>query len=111
VIGEVRELTFAQSRRLQLVVEKSNVTAFLLRSDPNKQSNTTCAARWRITPLPSDPGGNMPGVGFPRWNVELLKVRNGNPGVWKIEWAAGQFIPVSASREAEVVHNERLKAG
>jgi protein ImuA len=33
----------------------------------------------------------MPGVGFPRWTVELLKVRNGNPGTWQMEWAAGSF--------------------
>jgi protein ImuA len=33
----------------------------------------------------------MPGVGFPRWNVELLKVRNGKPGSWQIEFAAGRF--------------------
>jgi protein ImuA len=33
----------------------------------------------------------MPGVGFPRWNVELLKVRNGRPGTWQIEFAAGRL--------------------
>jgi protein ImuA len=38
----------------------------------------------------------MPGVGFPRWNVQLLKVRNGKPGAWQLEWEGGQFhhIPV-----------------
>jgi protein ImuA len=35
---------------------------------------------------------DMPGVGFPRWNVELLKVRNGKPGSWQIEWKAGKFL-------------------
>jgi hypothetical protein len=33
----------------------------------------------------------MPGVGFPGWNVELLKVRNGKPGSWQIEWAESRF--------------------
>ena len=33
----------------------------------------------------------MPGVGFPRWNVELLKVRNGKPGSWQLEWSYNQL--------------------
>ena len=37
----------------------------------------------------------MPGVGFPRWNVELLKVRNGKPGSWQIEWAESRFQDIS----------------
>jgi protein ImuA len=33
----------------------------------------------------------MPGVGFPKWNIELLKVRNGKPGSWELEWRNGSF--------------------
>ena len=33
----------------------------------------------------------MPGVGMPRWKVELLKVRNGVPGEWIVEWADGRL--------------------
>ena len=29
---------------------------------------------------------NMPGISFPRWQVELLKIRNGKPGRWQLEW-------------------------
>jgi hypothetical protein len=28
----------------------------------------------------------------PRWQVELLKVKNGQTGIWQIEWADGRFI-------------------
>jgi protein ImuA len=94
VIGELREISFAQSRRLQLAVESSKVTGFLLRNDPRKLGSTTCVARWQITPLPSELEDGLPGVGFPRWQVELLKVRNGNPGSWKLEWVDGHFVPV-----------------
>jgi protein ImuA len=94
VVAELKEISFAQSRRLQLVVEKSKVTGFVLRSDPTKVSSTACVARWRITSLPSELENGMPGVGFPRWNVELLKVRNGNPGTWKMEWSDNQFKPL-----------------
>jgi protein ImuA len=33
----------------------------------------------------------MPGVGFPRWYLELLKVRNGVTGSWKVEWSSNSF--------------------
>lgn len=95
VVTELRELDFAQSRRLQLVVEKSRVTGFVLRSRPLRIGNTACAARWQISPAPSAPEAGMPGVGLPRWRVELLKVRNGSPGAWTLEWAAGRFAPVA----------------
>jgi protein ImuA len=94
VIAEVREISLTASRRLQLTVEKSKVTGFILRNDPRKLSTTACVARWKISSFPSVLDGDMPGVGFPRWNVELLKVRNGNPGSWIMEWSAGRFRPV-----------------
>jgi protein ImuA len=101
VVAEVRDINLTASRRLQLAVEQSKVTGFILRNDPRKLSTTACVARWRITPLPSVLEDGMPGVGFPRWTVELLKVRNGNPGTWKMEWAAGSFMPIE---EAELYH-------
>jgi protein ImuA len=91
VIAEVREINLTASRRLQLAVEKSGVTGLVLRNDADRLSTTACVARWRITPIESQLEDGMPGVGFPRWNVELLKVRNGNPGKWDIEWSAGKF--------------------
>ncbi len=94
VVAEIGDLSFTESRRLQLVVEKSKVTGFLLRKNTKKLSTTACVARWKITPLPTELEEGMPGLGFPRWNVELLKVRNGNPGSWTIEWCAGKFVPV-----------------
>lgn len=97
VVAELQELDFAQSRRLQLAVEKSRVTGLVLRSSPRIIGATACAARWRIGPLPSMPEDSLPGVGFPRWEVELLKVRNGNPGCWPMEWAEGRFMPIAAS--------------
>ncbi|MEJ7693343.1 Error-prone repair protein ImuA, partial [Daejeonella sp.] len=110
VIGELGEISFTETRRLQLAAEQSRVTGFVLRSDPKKLSATACVARWNITSLPSELETGMPGVGFPRWNVELLKVRNGNPGSWKVEWSAGQFRPVHEPKEA-VLELQSLKAG
>ncbi len=91
VIGEIQELSFTASRRLQLAVEQSQVTGFILRRNPRSINTTACVTRWQITSVPSELAEDMPGVGFPRWNVELLKVRNGTPGRWQIEFAAGRF--------------------
>jgi len=97
VIGEINELSFTASRRLQLVVEQSQVTGFILRNNPRSINTTACVTRWKITSLPSELAEAIPGVGFPRWNVDLLKIRNGKPGNWQIEWAAGKFRHVAAA--------------
>ena len=102
VIAEIKEVNFSQSRRLQLAVEHSKVTGFLLRTSPSSLKTTACAARWKITPLASESVGGLPGVGYPRWNVELLKVRHGSPGSWKMEWAAGAFAPVIENKIKEI---------
>ena len=99
VVAEIREISFAQSRRLQLAVESSKVTGFLLRNDPRKLNTTTCVARWQVTPMPSVLGDGLPGVGCPRWQVELLKVRNGMPRSWILDWIDGQFVPVEQTEE------------
>jgi protein ImuA len=98
VIAEIQEISFNASRRLQLAVEKSNVTGFILRENPRNLA-TACVARWKITSLPTESEDNMPGIGFPKWNIELLKVRNGQPGNWEVMWKDGQFqqIPKIAS--------------
>ncbi len=83
VIAELQDLNFAQSRRLQLAVEDSRVTGFVLRKDSKKINTTACVARWRISSLPSLIEKGLPGVGFPQWQIELLKVKNGQPSVWQ----------------------------
>lgn len=97
VIGELREIDFTASRRLQLAVEQSQVTGFILRHHARIVNTTACISRWRISPLPSIPVGNsmdaLPGIGFPQWRVELLKIRNGKTGMWNISWMNGRFVP------------------
>ena len=108
VVAEVRELDFKQSRRLQLAVEQSHVTGFILRNYSKKIGSTACAARWQVHALPSEPVDGLPGLGFPRWQVELLRVRNGHPGSWTIECAEGRFRVIEEQR---VVQIQRQKAG
>jgi protein ImuA len=102
VIAEIKEVNFSQSRRLQLAVEQSKVTGFLLRTASTSLKTTTCVARWKITPLSSETEAGLPGLGYPRWNVELLKVRHGSPGSWNMEWVDGAFAPVTENKTEEV---------
>lgn len=90
VIGQIDELSFTESRRFQLAVEQSKVTGFLIRQHP-RNLVTSSVTRWKITPQASVTSG-MPGVGFPQWAVQLLKVRNGKPGNWNMIWRAGKFL-------------------
>lgn len=108
VVTEVRKLDFKQSRRLQLAVEYSHVTGFVLRNMPAKMAPTASAARWMVKHLPSRLEDDMPGLGFPRWQVSLLKVRNGNPGKWMIEWTGDKFKLVE---EQKSIHSLKQKAG
>lgn len=93
VVGEMPAIDFTFSRRLQLAVEQSKVTGFVLRPPCLKLNPTACVSRWKISSLASEPIDELPGVGFPKWRVELLRVRNGKPGIWEVKWAEGGFQP------------------
>jgi len=86
VVGEITELNFNDSRRLQLAVEKSHVTGFIHRFKPKTENAVACMTRWKIKPIMSALS-EAPGVGFSRWHIELLKVRNGKTGNWQVEWS------------------------
>lgn len=109
VVAEWSDMNFIESRRLQLAVEKSQVTACILRRSPRQLNTTACIARWKISMLSSVTTDDLPGVGFPRWNVELLKVRNGKPQSWQIEWAADHLEHLTPS--AALIRKLAKKAG
>ncbi|HXS41917.1 MAG TPA: damage-inducible protein [Stellaceae bacterium] len=90
VVGEVSRLSMTASRRLQLAAEASGVTAFVLRrwrsvAAAEEFARTTAATtRWRIAAAPSSPLP-VPGIGRPRWIVELIRSRAGECGIWEME--------------------------
>ncbi|MCK3684876.1 hypothetical protein [Maribellus sp. YY47] len=112
VVAELRDVNFAESRRLQLAVEDSKVTGFLHRRQPRMENALACVARWKITPLPSSANDGLPGVGFPRWQVELVKIRNGRPGIWQFEWKNEKLYSVqqSTALSAKSVKKQRKYA-
>jgi protein ImuA len=109
VVGEIREIDFTASRRLQLAVEQSRVTGFILRNNYRNLNTTACVSRWKITPLSSESVDELPGIGFPKWKVELVRMRNGRSGVWDIQWVEGRFLPVY--KFPSVLLEQQKKAG
>jgi protein ImuA len=109
VIGEMKGLGFTASRRFQLAVEQSQVTGFIVLSCPHKLRTTSSVSRWKISPLPSRIPAEMPGIGFPCWNVQLLKIRNGIPGCWQVQWESGCFKHIYKSDA--IMNNKHKKTG
>ena len=94
VVAEARNLDFNTSRRLQLAVEQSRATGFVIRKAIQKLNPTACVSRWKISSLPSEAYEGLPGMGFPKWRVTLLRMRNGKTGVWDVQWVDGRFVSI-----------------
>lgn len=92
VVAELKEISLTESRRLQLAVEQSRVTGLMHRMKPVAVNTTVCTARWEVRPIASHLEDGMPGVGFFRWNVQLLKVRNGEPGSWQVHGTISETV-------------------
>lgn len=95
VVGEVEgRLGLTASRRLHLAAEAAGVAAFVLRrarsaADPELAAPSAASTRWRIASLPSAPpllhAPEVPGLGPPRWRLELLRARGAEPAIWDVE--------------------------
>jgi protein ImuA len=120
VVGEVGALPAVASRRLQLAAERSGITAFLLRrwrdggqAARERALPNAAVTRWRIAALPSQPPRGEPGVGRPRWRVELLRCRGGEPACWEVEVADAtghvSLAATLADRSARPVSSERFQ--
>lgn len=83
VVGEVKRADMTATRRLQLAADGGKTPAILSRRW-RRQGHCPLAelsaatTRWRIACAPSE-RLPAPGVGRPRWSVELVRQRNGNP--------------------------------
>lgn len=86
-----RHYDFTASRRLSLRAAAAGGTALVLRiGDATPAGSTAAVTRWSVAARPSvpvrHPGHAMPGVGRPRWRVELQRCKRGRPGDWLVEW-------------------------
>lgn len=92
VLGEADRLDLTASRRLQLAAEAGGVTGLLLHAGDGRAGAASAAVtRWRVAPAPSATV-DEPGVGEPRWRLDLLRCRGGRPGSWEVGWQGGALV-------------------
>ncbi|MGO4741438.1 ImuA family protein [Bosea sp. 2KB_26] len=90
VVGEVARLSMTASRRLQLAAEGTGSIGIALRrwrrqTEAADFGQTTAAmTRWRVSVMPSA-ALPVPGVGRPRWLVELIRARAGDSADFELE--------------------------
>lgn len=89
VVGEVAGIDRIAARRLQLAAENAERPCFLLqrgRLGEGSTAGSPAVTRWRISVLPSNPALPRQLVGQPRWRLELLRCRGGQPASFEVEW-------------------------
>lgn len=90
VVGEVARLSMTASRRLQLAAEGTGSIGIALRrwrrqTEAAEFGQPTAAmTRWRVSVMPSA-ALPVPGVGRPRWLVELIRARAGDSADFELE--------------------------
>lgn len=89
-IAEIARLSMSASRRLQLAAEGAATIGIALRrwrrsaEAADFGQPTAAMTRWRVSVLPSEPLP-APGVGRPRWLVELIRARAGESADFELE--------------------------
>jgi len=100
-IGEAEAPELKAGRRLQLACEKRGSFGVLLHRRPyggpagraRTVSGSSSFSRWRIAGAPSQPPPDVPGLGPPRWRVELERCRGGRSGSWIMESSEAEHGP------------------
>jgi protein ImuA len=90
-IGEVEHVTLTQNRRLHLICERADNLGMLMRRQfhgksgvRRKSQGSAAATRWRIQFAPTET--QEPGLGPPRWRLDLLYCRGAMPASFLVEW-------------------------
>ncbi|MBP2449242.1 ImuA family protein [Rhizobium leguminosarum] len=89
VVGEIVRLPMTASRRLQLAAERTGTMALTVRrwrrqTEANDFGQPTASTtRWRVSVRPSEELP-VPGVGRPRWLLELMRSRAGECAEFEI---------------------------
>src|SRR5262245_20998588 len=78
VFGEIGELDFSLSRRLQLAAAETGTSLILLRPARFGAEPSAAVTRWRAE---SHPGG---------WSLTLFRCRGGRPGHWRLPQDLGE---------------------
>ena len=111
VVAEVARLSMTASRRLQLAAESSGTLGIAIRRwrRPAEAADfgqpTASVTRWRVTVLPATPLP-VPGVGRPRWQLELIRCRAGESADFEVEACDGKG---RLALPSELVHGPAAK--
>lgn len=97
LVAEFKNVDFTASRRFQLAVEKTKATAFILRTDATKLTNNASVSRWLVKSIPSN-NNDLPGIGFPSWEVSIQKMRSGKPFTVEVECRNGKLHLLSQQK-------------
>ncbi|MCC2610841.1 ImuA family protein [Neorhizobium petrolearium] len=106
VVGEMVRLPMVVSRRLQLVAERTGTIALAVRrwrrqTEANDFGQPTASTtRWRVSVMPSEELP-VPGVGRPRWLLELMRSRAGECAEFYVGACDGQGRINISSRSAD----------
>jgi protein ImuA len=90
VVAEIGRLPMTGSRRLQLAAEGSGTLGLAIRRWRRMSETadfgqpTAAVTRWRISVLPAAPLP-VPGIGRPRWLLELIRCRGGECADFAVE--------------------------
>lgn len=105
VIAEVKSADMTATRRLQLAASDGQTPVLLYRRHRTRDrcplsSPSSAMTRWRVSCVPSERLA-WPGVGRPRWQVELVRQRNGDPFSLELEAcdAKGRLAVPAPSRD------------
>ena len=117
VVGEVSKLSLNASRRLQLCAAESGVTALIIRRWHNLAEKkatgepNAAATRWRVSPQPS-PSSGFDGLPRQHWQLDLLRVRGGEPHSWIVEAcdATGHLALPAALADRSAAASEQRRA-
>ncbi len=111
--GAAKALDLTASRRLMLAAAQGQSTALMLRTGAH-EAPSAAAARWHVRAAPSvSPfsarAGSAGFPGFPRFDVELTRARNGRVGRWLMEWNNYERTfetPLSSAAFSNLAHRQ-----
>jgi len=87
VVGEIGAASFTATRRLALASQDRRVPSLLVRAS-GEMPASAAATRWRVRSETSAlPLFDARAPGTPRWRLDLVRCRGGQPRTWVVEWS------------------------
>lgn len=90
VVGEADDVDLTEGRRLQLAASAGGGAALLI----GAEGAAAAVTRWQVAAAPSPAPDDLPGLGRPRWALELARCKGAaGGGRWLVEWTGRGLAP------------------